>query len=73
MKIISLINDPNRIPKILEHLGLRKPHPAPDSRKPKVPAPGPVVMEDFDDDRRRYEEPGSGEAHGVREMCKKSG
>ena len=73
MKIISLINNPNFIRKIPEHLELWKLHPASDQRKPKVPTAGPVVMEDFDDDRRRHEEPGSGEAHGVRETLKKSG
>jgi hypothetical protein len=57
MKIISLINDPNLIRKILEHPGLWKPHPYPDARKPKVPSPGPVVVEGFDDGWPDYEEP----------------
>jgi hypothetical protein len=57
MKIIRLINDPDVIHKILEHLGPWKPHPAPDLRKPKVPAPGPVVGEVFDDGWPTYEEP----------------
>ena len=56
MKIISLINDPQVIQKFLEHLGLWKPHPAPDPRKPKVPAAGPVV-EGFDDGSPDCEEP----------------
>ena len=45
MKIISLINDPNVIERILSHLGLWKQHPPPCDRKTKAPADGPVVME----------------------------
>jgi hypothetical protein len=57
MKIISLINDPNLIRKILEHLRPWEPHPYPGARKPKVPAPGPVVVAGFDDGWSDYEEP----------------
>jgi hypothetical protein len=57
MKIISLINDPVLIWRILVHLELWKPHPAPDPRNPKAPAPGPVVVEAFDDGWPTHQEP----------------
>ena len=57
MKIISLINDPDVIERILRHLGLWKQHPAPCDSTTKAPAHGPVVMEDFDDGWPGYEEP----------------
>jgi hypothetical protein len=57
MKIICLINDPDVIHKILEHLRLWKPHHALDLSNPKVPALGPVVGEVFDDGWPTCEEP----------------
>jgi hypothetical protein len=57
MKIISLINDPKVIERILRHLGLWEQHPPPPERKTKAPADGPVVKEDFDDGWPGYEEP----------------
>jgi hypothetical protein len=57
MKIISLINDPNVIERILRHLGLWKQQTAPSERKTKAPEHGPVVIEDFDDGWPGYEEP----------------
>ncbi len=57
MKIISLINEPDVIERILRHLGLWKQRPDPFERKTKAPAHGPAVMEDFDDGWPGHEEP----------------
>lgn len=57
MKIISLINDPDVVERILHHLGLWKQHPPPYDMETKAPANGRVVMEDFDDGWPGYEEP----------------
>ncbi len=56
MKIISLINQPEVIERILRHLGLWKQQTAPSGRKEKPPEHGPVVIEDFDDGWPGYEE-----------------
>ena len=53
MKMISLINNPDLIRKILEHLGLLKAQPAPDLRRPKVSASGPAVVAGFETCFRR--------------------
>jgi hypothetical protein len=57
MKIISLINDPHVMERILRHLGLWNQQTAPSERKTKAPEHGPVVVEDFDDGWPGYEEP----------------
>jgi len=57
MKIISLIHEPDVIERILRHPGLWKQHPQPHETKTKVPADGPVVLDDFDDGWPGYEEP----------------
>jgi hypothetical protein len=57
MEMISLINDPDLIRNILEHLVRWKPHAASDPRKPKAPALGPVVGEVFEDGWPAYEKP----------------
>ena len=57
MKIISLIDDPDVIARILRHLGLWKQYPDPREGKIKAPEDGPVVMEDFDDGWPGYKEP----------------
>jgi hypothetical protein len=57
MKIISLINDPDVIERILRHLGLWKQQTAPSERETKAPEHGPVVIEYFDDGWPGYEEP----------------
>jgi len=54
MKIISLINEPDVIERILRHLGLWKQHPGP--HQTKAPEHGPVVLDDFDDGWHGYEE-----------------
>jgi len=54
MKIISLINEPDVIERILRHLGLWKQHPGP--HQTKAPEHGPVVLDDFDDGWPGYEE-----------------
>ena len=55
MRIISLIQDPDVIRRILEHLGLRRQYMGSRCNKPK-PGYGSVVHEDFDDDWPGYEE-----------------
>ena len=57
MKIISIINDPQVIERILRHLGLWKQQTAPSERKKKTPEHVPFVSEDFDDGWPGYEEP----------------
>jgi hypothetical protein len=57
MKTINLINDPDLIQKILEHLELLKPRSAPDPRKPKVSDLDPIALKDFDDVSPTYDEP----------------
>jgi hypothetical protein len=57
MKIISLINDPDVMERILRHLRLWKQQTVPSGRKTKAPEHGPVVIEDFDDGWPGYEEP----------------
>jgi hypothetical protein len=57
MKIISLIHEPDVIERILLHLGLWRQHTGPLEAQTKVPADGPVAMEDFDDGWPVYEEP----------------
>ena len=57
MKIITLIHEPDVIERILCHLGLWRSHLNPHEGKAKVPADGPVVLEDFDDGWPGYEEP----------------
>ena len=57
MKIISLINDPSVIERILRHLRLWKQQTAPSGRKTKAPEHGPVVIEEFDDGWPGYEGP----------------
>ena len=55
MRIISLIQDPEVIRRILEHLGLWKQDEGSRCKKPK-PDHGPVVYEVFDDGWPPYEE-----------------
>jgi hypothetical protein len=57
MKIISLIHELDVIERILRHLGLWKQQQDSHDRKTKVPADGPVVLDDFDDGWPGYEEP----------------
>jgi hypothetical protein len=57
MKIISLIHKSDVRERILRHLGLWKQHLDSHEGKRKVPADGPVVMEDFDDGWPGYEKP----------------
>ena len=57
MKIISLINEPDVIERILRYLGLWKQQTAPSRRKARAPEHGPVVIADFDDAWPGYEEP----------------
>jgi hypothetical protein len=57
MKIISLINEPDVIERILRHPGLWKQQTAPSGRKAKAPEHGPVVIVDFHDGWPGYEEP----------------
>ena len=57
MKIISLINDPFVIERMLRHLGLWKKQMAPSGRKAKAPEHGRVVSEDFDDGWPGHDEP----------------
>ncbi len=56
MRIISLIQDPDVIRRILEHLGLWRQDTGSRCKKPK-PGYGSVVHEDFDDGWSGYEEP----------------
>jgi hypothetical protein len=49
MKIISLIQDPDVIRRILEHLGLWKQDMGSRNKKPTKPEFGPVVHENFND------------------------
>jgi hypothetical protein len=56
MRIISLIQDPEVIRRILEHLGLWRQDTGSRCKKPK-PGYGPVVHEDFDDGWPGYKEP----------------
>ncbi|MEA3385219.1 MAG: hypothetical protein U9Q89_02000 [Thermodesulfobacteriota bacterium] len=56
MRIISLIQDPDVIRQILEHLGLWRRDVGSRYKKPK-PDHGPVVYEEFDDSWPGYEEP----------------
>ena len=56
MRIISLIQDPDVIRRILEHLGLWRQDTGSRCKKPK-PGYGSVVHEDFDDGWPGYEEP----------------
>jgi hypothetical protein len=56
MRIISLIQDPDVIRRILEHLGLWRQDTGSRCKKPK-PEYGSVVHEDFDDGWPGYEEP----------------
>jgi len=53
----SLIHKSDVRERILRHLGLWKQHLDSHEGKTKVPADGPVVMEDFDDGWPSYEEP----------------
>jgi hypothetical protein len=55
MKIISLIQDPDVIRRILEHLGFWRQDVGSRCKKPK-PGYGPIVHEDFDDGWPEYEE-----------------
>ena len=55
MKVISLINEPAVIERILRHLGLWKQPPDSNEGKTKTPADGPVVFDDFDDGLRLVE------------------
>jgi hypothetical protein len=57
MKIISLIDEPDVIQRILRHLGLWKEPPGPRQGKTKTPEDGPVATEGFDDGWPGYEEP----------------
>ena len=56
MRIISLIQDPDVIRRILEHLGLWRQDTGSRCKKPK-PGYGSVVHEDFDDGWPGYEKP----------------
>jgi hypothetical protein len=56
MRIISLIQDPDVIRRILEHLRLWRQDTGSRCKKPK-PEYRSVVHEDFDDGWPRYEEP----------------
>ena len=56
MRIISLIQDPDVIRRILEYLGLWKQDTGSRCKKPK-PGYGSVIYEDFDDSWPGYEEP----------------
>ena len=57
MKILSLINDPQVIERILRHLGLWKQHPPPRDTKSDASSDGPIVTEHFDDGWPGYQEP----------------
>jgi hypothetical protein len=56
MKIISLINDPDVIERILRHLWLWNQQGDPSGRITKAPEHGPVFIEDFDDGWPGYDE-----------------
>jgi hypothetical protein len=57
MKIISLIDEPSLIERILRHLGLWRQRPDLHDGKIRVAFGGPVVLEDYDDGWPRYEAP----------------
>ena len=57
MEIISLIHKSDVRERILRHLGLWKQHLDSHEGKTKVPADGPIVLDDFDDGWPGYEEP----------------